>query len=599
MCALKRPAKEANLIPMSRLRLFLSCALASVSLSACASLPSQSADALKGPEAATPPAPNLDAPASTYGLFLAAQAAVRSGQDEQASLFYLRAAHQSPDADFLRSDAFLAALAAGDVPRAADLAPLDGGASPSDVQLGRLTVAAEDLAEGRASDAEGVLRAPFSGLNRPAGDLMGPWAAAAAGDWKTALALPEAKEDRLLLTLAQLNQALLLEEGHRYTQADAAYRAQLTGGDAAAAEVISAYVDFLLRRNRRPDAVAVVDKALADDPSNRALSLLHARLEAKTPPPPLPSLTAGAGRALFWPAAVFLAEKQPEMALDYLQLILRLDTDRDEAWLLAGDTKVMLGDVDGGRAAYLHVRAGSPDYLDARERLIQTYDSTNDAATVLVLAQETVKADPGDDEALELLADALSQAEQYPEAAQVLDTLLQHLGAKAGWQTYFMRGVALDHSGHWAEAEADFRKALTLKPDESEVLNYLGYSWIDRGEKLEEAKAMVQRAVDAKPDSGAMIDSLGWAYYRLGQFGQAVSELERATELEPADPDINNHLGDAYWRAGRRTEARFQWQRVLTLEPTPKMKAEVEDKLKNGLADDGKPAGPAPTVAAR
>jgi Flp pilus assembly protein TadD len=127
------------------------------------------------------------------------------------------------------------------------------------------------------------------------------------------------------------------------------------------------------------------------------------------------------------------------------------------------------------------------------------------------------------------------------------------------------------------------KKALTLAPDEPEVLNYLGYSWIDRGERLQEAKAMIEKAVAAKPDSGAMVDSLGWAYFRLGDFPKAVDQLERAAELEPADPDINNHLGDAYWRAGRKTEARFQWQRVLTLNPDAKMREEVERKLKSGL----------------
>jgi Flp pilus assembly protein TadD len=114
-------------------------------------------------------------------------------------------------------------------------------------------------------------------------------------------------------------------------------------------------------------------------------------------------------------------------------------------------------------------------------------------------------------------------------------------------------------------------------------LNFLGYSWIDRGENLHQALAMVQKAVDANPKSGAMIDSLGWAYYRLGQYNAAVDKLEQAVAIEAGDPDVNNHLGDAYWRVGRQTEARFQWTRVLTLEPSDKLRAEVEAKLKNGL----------------
>jgi Flp pilus assembly protein TadD len=181
------------------------------------------------------------------------------------------------------------------------------------------------------------------------------------------------------------------------------------------------------------------------------------------------------------------------------------------------------------------------------------------------------------------LADALRVNERYAESAQVLDKLIANQGAKSTWQLYYMRGVAKQQSGDWAGGESDMKKALSLSPDEPEVLNYLGYSWVDRGERLQEAKAMIERAVAAKPDSGAMVDSLGWAYFRLGDFNKAVDQLEHAAELEPADPDINNHLGDAYWRAGRKTEAQFQWQRVLTLNPDAKLREEVERKLKSGL----------------
>jgi Flp pilus assembly protein TadD len=266
---------------------------------------------------------------------------------------------------------------------------------------------------------------------------------------------------------------------------------------------------------------------------------------------------------------------------------------------MVGDAMANAGDIQTARLDYGRVTPGSPNYVSARGRLIQTYDLPANAAIVLKLAQETVQAAPNDDEALAQLADALRASERYDESAKAMDTLLGHLGDKASWEAYYMRGIALDRSGRWPEAERDFRKALSLKPDESEVLNYLGYSWIDRGEKLPEAKAMVEKAVAAKPDSGAMVDSLGWAYYRLGQYGSAVEQLERAAELEPADPDINNHLGDAYWQAGRRVEAKFQWELVLTLEPDAKLKAEAEAKLKYGLTSDGKPALPPAAVASR
>jgi Flp pilus assembly protein TadD len=143
--------------------------------------------------------------------------------------------------------------------------------------------------------------------------------------------------------------------------------------------------------------------------------------------------------------------------------------------------------------------------------------------------------------------------------------------------------MSLQQAGRWPEAERDLQAALKQRPDEPELLNFLAYSWIDRGEHLSEALAMTQKAVAQNPQSGAMVDSLGWAYYRLGDYKTAVAKLEQAVVLEPSDPDVNDHLGDAYWRVNRKTEAQYQWRRVLTLEPSAKLKASVEAKLKAGL----------------
>ena len=94
---------------------------------------------------------------------------------------------------------------------------------------------------------------------------------------------------------------------------------------------------------------------------------------------------------------------------------------------------------------------------------------------------------------------------------------------------------------------------------------------------------MIRRAVDLKPDDGYIVDSLGWAYFRLGQFDEAVAELERAAELMAGDPTINDHLGDAYWRVGRKLEAVFQWNQTLELKPEEEEIAKIKAKIENGL----------------
>ena len=155
----------------------------------------------------------------------------------------------------------------------------------------------------------------------------------------------------------------------------------------------------------------------------------------------------------------------------------------------------------------------------------------------------------------------------------------------------------------WPEAEADFRAALELNPDNPSVLNYLGYSMVDRGitENYDEALGMIETAVAERPDSGAIVDSLAWVYYKLGRYQDAVGPMERAAELEPNDPIISDHLGDVYWMVGRETEARFQWRRAQSFDPDEETAARIRRKLEVGLdvvyAQDGTPPAPAVEVA--
>jgi Flp pilus assembly protein TadD len=124
---------------------------------------------------------------------------------------------------------------------------------------------------------------------------------------------------------------------------------------------------------------------------------------------------------------------------------------------------------------------------------------------------------------------------------------------------------------------------VALQPQNPVFLNYLGYSLLDRGVKLDEADRLIARAFEASPDNGAIIDSMGWARYVRGDYPGAVVLLERARAAEPGDPTVADHLGDALWRVGRRIEARHAWESAMTLEPDAKLKAALEGKLRYGL----------------
>ena len=138
--------------------------------------------------------------------------------------------------------------------------------------------------------------------------------------------------------------------------------------------------------------------------------------------------------------------------------------------------------------------------------------------------------------------------------------------------------------GEWDRAEADFRTALELNPGQPQVLNYLGYSLVEKQIKLDEALEMIEQAVAASPDSGYIVDSLGWVLYRLGRYDEAVGHMERAVELMPVDPVVNDHLGDVYWAVGRAREAQFQWMRALSFVDPEEVDGEADpDRMRRKL----------------
>lgn len=525
--------------------------------------------------------------ASPYGLFLAGQAALNDGRSREAAGFFDQASAKGAENLMVRERAFNAAILAGDLKRALALEPAGEDASEAVKRLARLTRAVDNLASGDPKAARAGLAEGIGFPHRAAAALLEPWAAAMTGDTEASLAKPEVRGDQIVDYFGRLGQARLFERARRHEEAEAAYKA-LTDGAFPGEMILLAHGEYLERRGRRADAVALYDKALAAEPDAAGIRQARARAAAGKAAPKAPTLKQGAAEALLAPAAGMLAQKQEQLALVYLRMVLHLDPQRDEAWLLVGDVLAGVGDMEGARAAYRRPVPGSLSYAAAQSKLAWNYQQAKDPQTAIALARTAAAS--GHRDAQLTLADLLRANDRHAEAVEVLDGLIAQ--DPGDWRLLYARGVSHERLKDWEKAEADLQAALAIEPGDPELLNYLGYSWIDRGERLAEALAMVEKAVAANPKSGAMVDSLGWAHYRLGDYKKAVETLEQAVELEAGDPEINNHLGDAYWRVGRRDEAMFQWRRVLTLDPDDRIKADAEAKLASGLGPDGPAAAP-------
>tara|TARA_B100000686_G_scaffold111963_1_gene119461 strand:+ start:3543 stop:5246 length:1704 start_codon:yes stop_codon:yes gene_type:complete len=146
------------------------------------------------------------------------------------------------------------------------------------------------------------------------------------------------------------------------------------------------------------------------------------------------------------------------------------------------------------------------------------------------------------------------------------------------WPLLYSYAISLERGKNWNEAEKYFLLTLEFVPNNPQVLNYLGYSWIDQGINIEKALSMIIKAVEQRPNDGYIVDSLGWAYYQTGDYEKAVENLEKASELL-SDSIVVDHLGDALFYSGRKTEAIFQWKRALKFNPSKELKKQLEDKI--------------------
>ena len=292
----------------------------------------------------------------------------------------------------------------------------------------------------------------------------------------------------------------------------------------------------------------------------------------------------GAAQAVYAPSAALAALTRDDQAGVYFTLALALDPELHAARTLWGDALDRAGRLEAAASALAEVPRDSEFYANARAQLAWVYRRMGLDEAAIATAEDALAFRPDRDLKIQL-GDLFRSMGDHASAERVFTEIIDadSRAGDADWRILYARGAARERQDRWSEAEADLRAALSLEPNQPDVLNYLGYSLVDRGQKLDEAFPMIRRAVALRPDSGHIVDSLGWAYFRLGQYEAAVGELEKAVVLEPGDPTINDHLGDAYWMVGRRREAGYQWQRALSLDPAEDDAARIASKLENGL----------------
>ena len=544
-----------------------------LSVSACASLP----DAGFGQEER-----------SVYGSYLAARYAGSSRDLEASSELYAQALNKAPDSSLISQRAFFAALVAGDFERADQVAE-QAANDPETAQIADLYWRALTLGRGReAVELETNIVGVFSNLVTT---ILQDWDAIARGE-EVSWARSEMRLNASQMPSAEhwLHRALVLEHLGQAYAADAAYQNARAGMPGLISFNTLMYGAFLERQGRSAEARALYESAMEIRSVERPdVEAALARVDRGGRPPRLLRPREAAARALFPPASIVSNRAGGEFTVMFLRVIQRLDPEFHYNTLTIAQMLDSLDLQEAALAEYAKIEDGplSEGVLMNRIWLqfrMQEDESLVDEARALVEQNPTIPHQL-------LLADMLRVTDRCSDAipiyANVIEQAREDRG-EADWRYLFYQAACTEIVEGWDVAEPLFERTLQRAPDESLVLNHLGYNLIVKGEQLERGLNMVQRAVSLDPSNGAIVDSLGWGHYKLGNLTDAIYWLERAVTLSPDSATNNWHLGDAYAAAGRQLEAEFQWRRALELDLDDDERVLIERRLELGL-DAGPP----------
>lgn len=522
---------------------------------------------------------------SVAGAYLAARAAELRNDLDVAAAFYNEVYDRNPGNIPLAVNVMSLWIEAGIVEEAVPLAESIIAADPG-YEPARLVLAASAIKNGEYELASQHIAAitgnEFSRLSTA---LLEGWTAAGRGDVDGAIAGLSGGTSTGGL-LQSFHAALIADLDGRSDEA-ISLMASVYDPDQTQ-RVVEAYARILARADRSIEAEDVIVDFLADVPGHPRLTRLLDEIQSGAEVAPMVTTASeGAAEVFYGLASSLVAADGFQIAISYLQISRYLGPAASLADLLLGQLLQSQGRHNEAVQVLDSVDDNAPFAVTAAVVASISDASAGREEAAIERLRPVVDADPLNVTAVDTLASIYRSESRWQDANDVLSATIDVLPSIDGthWRLFFSRGISFERMGEWPEAERDFQRALVLSPGEADVLNYLGYSWLEQGINFLEAFDMIEQAVEQRPQSGYIVDSLGWAYYKLGNYEAAVATLERAVELTPNQPDILEHLGDALWRFGRRLEARFQWQHALDYDPDAEDVERLEEKLTNGLPD--------------
>jgi len=523
------------------------------------------------------------------GNYLAALVAGLSSDTSAAAQFYAESLKFDPHSADLAERAFVTMLAEGNMTEAVRMAQTVSRKNPNN-GIVQLIMAVGAIRDGQFNIARSALKRSGSKQNSDlTASLLTAWSWAGAGNAKKAIEIIEKMpDDPATRPFRNLHAGLIAKLAGNTDEALILIKSAYES-DRNSVVTADIYARSLVALGKPDEAKSVYQEIAKVLPRHPLIRDALDRLESGKPlEDRIKNEKQGAAEVLFGLGSAVTRDGDELSSLIYLRLATWLQPDHASANVAIAETYERMKQLESAVTAYEKVQSDSPLRISADIQRALDLEQLGRSDEAIALLKQTNARLVDHTEPLIALGNIYRSKKAFAEAAEAYSGALKAIGTpnQGHWSIYYSRGIAYERLKRWPDAEADFRKALELSPEQPLVLNYLGYSWIEQNSNLDEAFRMLRRAVEQRPADGYIVDSLGWAFYRLGQYDNALQLMEKAVQLKAADPTVNDHLGDVYWRLGRKLEAKFQWNHARDLGAEPEDMPKILDKIANGLPDE-------------
>ena len=352
------------------------------------------------------------------------------------------------------------------------------------------------------------------------------------------------------------------------------------------------YANYLLKKDHIKKANTILNSKLKQAPRNLLLNQLYSDINKKKQNHlknnfDCKNISNVIAELFYITANALSTQSLYSKSNFYVNLAKYLNQDFFSYNTLLAENFIMIGNYDKAKKIYLLLNRFGDHYSWHSSKQIASLDIENSKIEKALRSIEASYKNLNSPDSYQTydFAQFLKNNQKFKKSIKYYSKILQNITRSHELYPKVKdgRGIAYEQTGDWPKAEKDFLDSLEVKPNQAYVINYLAYSWIEKGIKIEKSLKMLEEANRLRSNDGYITDSLGWALYKLKKYEKAEEYLKKAVQLMPLDPIVNDHFADILWTNGERLQARYYWRHVLSLKDVEdELKNKIENKILNG-----------------